>query len=100
METRNQFAEILLQRGRVRIEINEDEFFPDIHVQRQQTVLAAVEVADAIELGNSLERAIEAVGPAMIGTAQALSFTARFSHHRSSMMTANVKKSAQYLVAA
>src|SRR5207248_1820791 len=100
LETRNQLAKIFLQRGRVRIEINEDEFFPDIHVQRQQTVLAAVEVADAIELWNSLERAIEAVGPAVVGATQAFCLATRFGHHRGSMMTADIEKSAQYLVAA
>ena len=69
-------------------------------MQRQQAVLAAIEVAHAIEFRNALERAIESVSPAVVGTAQALRLAARLGHYRRCVMAADVEKRAQHMVAA
>src|SRR5271166_6149326 len=63
-------AEECLERGSVLVQRDEDEVFPDGDAERNEAVLGAVEVADAGELGHAYEGAIEAIGPAVIGTAQ------------------------------
>ena len=64
------FAEEFTERGGVGVEIDEDEILPGVHAHGDEAIIGAIEIADAFELDHAFERAIVAVGPAVIGAAE------------------------------
>ena len=93
-------AQKFCQRRGVGIEIDEDELLPGFDLDRNQPILRAVEAADAFELGRALERAVEAVAPAVIGTAKNARRALLFRGDCRCVMAADVEEGAQLAVAA
>ncbi len=93
-------AQEVAQRGCARIEIHEHEIFPNVDGDGHEPIFCAIEIADAFELDHALERAVDAISPAMIGTAELLGAAVRFGDHRGGVMAANVVESAQLRVLA
>src|ERR1035441_4832505 len=91
----HQSAEKLLQRRGLGVEVHEHEALPGFHADGNQSVLRAIKVLHAIELGHALERAVEAVFPAVVRTLQNLRVTAGLSHNGGSVVTADVVEGAQ-----
>jgi len=87
-----------VQRTSGGIEIDEDQRLPGIDLDRNQAVVFALEILHAVELGHALERAVEAVVPAMIGTMQDRRLSAGLSNDCCSVMPADVEKRAQHAV--
>ena len=65
-----------------------------------KSVLRAIEILDAFELGHAFQRTIEAVVPAVIGTMQESSLAAGFGDDGGGVMAADIVESAQGTVAA
>ena len=90
-----------IRQGRgFRIEVDEDELLPGFHAHGQQSVLRAIEGADAFELRRALQRAVQAVAPAVIRTAQDAGRALLFGHDGGGMMAADVVERAQLVAAA
>ena len=64
------YAERIAQGHGMAVEIDKHEIFPSVHANRDQTVVCAVEVADAVKLDHAFQRAIDSVGPAVVGAAK------------------------------
>src|SRR5665811_159303 len=94
----HQSAEKLLQRRGLGVEVHEHEALPGFHADGNQSVLSTIEVLHAIELRHALEKAVEAVFPAVVRTLQNLRVTAGLSHNGGSMVTADVIEGAQRTV--
>ena len=67
---------------------------------RHQRVRRRIEVAHALEGGRGLERALERVGPAVVGAAQPLHAARGLGQHRGGVVPADVEEAAQHAVAA
>ena len=93
-------AKKIAQRRGVRVEIHEDEVFPRIDEDRDEAIVCAIEIADALELDHAFEGAVDAIGPAMIRTAELLRATLRIGDHCGGVMPANVVEGAQLRVIA
>src|ERR1700682_3788025 len=81
LQRRDEFwngAEELAKRRGLRIEIGEEGIFPGFGADSDESVLRAVEIADTVEFDHALERAINAVGPAVIGAAKLFSAAVGF----------------------
>ena len=90
-----------IRQGRgFRVEVHEDELLPGLHAHGKQAVLRAIERADALELRRALQRAIEAVAPAVIRTAKDAGRALRLGHDGRGVMAADVVERAQLVVAA
>ena len=86
------------ERRSMRIEIDEDELLPRRALNGDQPVLRAIETAHAFKLRCALQRAVESVAPAVIGTTKNRRIARSFCDHGRRMMPANVVKSAQLAV--
>ena len=82
------------------VEIDEDEALPGFDSNGNKSVLRAIEILDAFELGHAFEGTIEAIVPAVIGTMQKRSLAAGFGHDGGGVMAADIVESAQSTVAA
>ena len=78
--------------------MNEDKVLPGLDAHREQAVFCAVEIAHAFEFHHAFQRAIGAVGPTMIRTAEALGGAGGLGHNCGGMMAAHIEKSAQLAV--
>jgi hypothetical protein len=65
-----QFAERVAQRRSLSIEIDEDKIEPFLDTHRNQTKFSGIEILDAFEFRGYEQSTVEAVGPAMVGTAE------------------------------
>src|ERR1700682_426604 len=93
-------AKELAKRRGLRIEVDEDEIFPGFDTDRDESVLRAVEIADTIELDHALKGAVNAVGPAVIGTAKLLGAAVGLRYDGGGMMAANIVERAELRVLA
>src|SRR5438309_2820061 len=98
LELVDHVAEKFGERHRVRIEMHEYKFFPDVCAERNESIFLAIEILDALEVGNTFERSVEAVGPAMIRALQAGGGPAGLGHDCGGVMAADVEKSAQHAI--
>src|SRR6266404_4829639 len=87
-------AEERAKRYGLRSKIDEDEIFPGVDADGHESVLRAVEIADAVEFDHALEGAVYAVGPTVIGTAKLLGAAVGFGDDGGGMMAANVVEGA------
>src|SRR5262249_9994823 len=71
------------------------EAFPLCGLNRNQSVHRSVEVANPGKLRSDNESAGQIVSPAMVRKAEGLSFSFSILPHRRSMVTSNIKESAQ-----
>src|SRR5579859_3577687 len=94
------FTEKSLQRSGLAAQIDVDEILPSVDRNLDEAIFRAIEVADAFEFHHALERAIVAVGPAVIRTAKIFFAALWFCDDRSSVMAADVVESAKYAVVA
>src|SRR5208337_5661730 len=88
------------QRRGIRIEIDEDELLPGLHPDGNQSILRAIEPAHTFKLGRALQRAVEAIAPAMVRTAQNTGLSLLLGDDRSGVVPAHVVEGAQLAVAA
>jgi hypothetical protein len=65
-----QFAERVAQRRSLSIEIDEDKIEPFLDTHGNQTKFSGIEILDAFEFRGYEQSTVEAVGPAMVGTAE------------------------------
>src|SRR5450631_1154066 len=94
----HQSAEKLLQGRGLGVEVHEHKALPGFHADGNQSVLRAIQVLHAIELRHALERAVEAVFPAVVRTLQNLRVTTGLSHNGSSMVAADIIEGTQRTV--
>jgi len=93
-------GEELAQRRGLRIEIDEDEIFPGVDVDRHETILRAVEIADTVEFDHAFQGSVDAVGPAMIGAAKLFGAAVGFWDDGGGVMAADVVEGAELRVVA
>src|SRR6185503_18996976 len=101
-DLREQFiAEKLLQRLRQILNcLYEYPVFPLRNFQRHESILRAIEIADAGKIRSPFQFTFERVGPTVIWTAKLCGPAFGLSHHCGRVMTANVEESAQHAIAA
>ena len=80
--------------------VDEDEVFPGVDADRDQAILRAVEIADTVELDHAFEGAVDAVGPAVIGTAKLFGAAAGLRNDSSGVMAADIVEGAEIVVIA
>src|SRR5215510_3984770 len=88
-------AEIAWERRAVPIELNKYPVLPDLSLNRQQTICGSIEIANPCEIRCSTKFSLKRVGPTMIGTAQALCLSFRFSLDGGCVVAADVEKATQ-----
>ena len=96
----NQPAQKVRQVRGFGVEAHEDELFPGFHPNGEQAVLPAIEGADGFELWRALQRAIQAVAPAVIWTAENTGRALGFGHDRGGVMPADVVERTQLMIGA
>ena len=92
-------AEKCRERGARSIDSDEHPLLPDVGVERHEPVGRPIEVAHAGKIGRAFQRAIERVGPPMIGAAERVSRTLRLGHDRGRVVAADVEKSTKHAIA-
>src|SRR5271157_386567 len=85
---RRNFAEEILQRRGLAVEIDEEEVFPGVEAHGNEAVIGAAEIADAFELHHALQGAIVAIGPTVIGTAKLFGAAFFLGDNRGGVMAA------------
>src|SRR6185436_16806073 len=97
---REQFiAEKLFQRLRHMLNcLNEYPVFPLRNLQRHETILRAIEIADSGKIRSAFQFTFERVGPTVIRTTKLRRLARRFGHHSRRVMTANVEEPAQHTI--
>ena len=93
-------AEEFAKRGGLGIEIDEDEIFPGVDANGDEAILRAVEIANTVELEHAFEGAVDAVGPAVIGTAKLRGAAVGFRDDGGRVMAADVVEGAELRVLA
>src|SRR5258708_6791649 len=96
----DQAAEEFREWSGVVVEIDEDEALPGFNPNRNEAVLRAVEILDALEFGHALQRTIEPIIPAVIRTMQERGLAAGFGLHGSCVMAADIEEGTQNAVVA
>src|SRR5258708_38682898 len=62
--------------------MHEHKFFPKGDAERNQAILFAIKILDALEVRNALECSVEAIGPTVIRALQAVRGAARLGPGR------------------
>lgn len=96
----NEAGKKMRKRFHLRMQIHEYKILPSFDSDGDESVLSAIKVADAVKVRCSFERAIDTVGPAVIGAAEIGGAAGGFSDDRCSVMAANVKESAKHAIGA
>lgn len=91
----HQAAEKFVKREGVIVEVDKDEALPGFDANRNESILRAIEILYAFELGHPFQRTVETVVPAVIRTMQVRSVTAGLSHDGSGMVAADIVETAQ-----
>ena len=76
LEVPGEVADVLVGVGCLAGEVDQDEAADDREPDRDQAPARAVEVLDPVHVRSRLERAVEPVGPGVVGAPQALSHLA------------------------
>ena len=80
------------------IKIHEDEIFPSVDTDGDETIILAVEIADTFEFDRALEGAVVAVGPAVIRAAELLGATGGFRNDGGGVVSADVVEGAKLAI--
>ena len=88
-------GDLLRQRGRVKVEVHEDEAGHDLDAGREQPQRGLVETRDRAAFGHADQLAVEAIGPAVVAAADRLAAIARAAQEARAAMAADVAERAQ-----
>src|SRR5208283_2734867 len=91
----NQSAKKISERRGIRIEIDEDKLLPRTGLNGNEPVPRVIEAAHALKFRSTLERAVEPVAPAVVGTTKNTGSTLGFGDDRCSMVSAQVVERAK-----
>ena len=89
-----------MERHSFVVEIDEDEIFPSVEADWDEAVVAAIEIADAVEFDHAFERAVDGVGPAVIGAAELFGAAVGFGDDGGGVVAADVEEGAESIVVA
>src|SRR2546423_3995143 len=81
-------------------EFDERPLLPNLHLNRKQTIACSIKITDILEIRSAFQFAFKRVGPAMIRTAHLRRMAFGLSHDRRGMMTTDIEKCPNLIVAA
>jgi len=93
-------AEKILQRRGAPVQIHEHKILPGVHLDGNEAIFRAVEIADAFKLDHTFESAIDSVGPAVVGAAELFRAALRLGDDGGGVMAADIVESAELVVIA
>src|SRR5579859_5177556 len=85
-----QAAKKILEWCGLCVESDENKFLPYSHAHGYQAILAAVKIAHSVEIGSAFQRAVGAIRPSVIRTAEIRCAALGIGHDRGGMVLAYV----------
>ena len=92
------FAEELLERRSLAIEIHKNKIPPCVDANGNQTIVGALEITHAFKLHHAFEDAIVSIRPTVIRTTKLLGTSALLRHYSCGVVAANVVESTELLI--